>query len=172
MTVKELIESNACIVEIYITIRGDYVKSLTNGKREFQDSIYVHKFAIGKYAFMGKDAQIAYRGFGKGERGSKFKEPYTIINKELNSRANREYWSVKTNVIPKAVLDLEVSQWYAKNAYSWLHNQTQRVGYESAQEINITVKLPPEQIREIRIESEVKKTEEIDGQINLLEMLN
>lgn len=172
MTVKELIETNACIVEAYITLRGDYSKSLINGKREFSDSVFVHEFAIGQYASMGKDAHMLYAEFGKGERGSRFKTPYTIINKELNARASQQYWNVKTNIIPKDVLGLEVGQWSTGGAYNWLRMQSQRVGYESAQLIRIGVYLPPEHVTEIRIESEVKKTEEIEGQINLLEMLN
>lgn len=171
MTVKELIETNACIVEAYITLRGDYQKSLINGKREFSDSIYVHEFAIGQCATLGKDAKISRRGFGQGERGRKFKEPYTIINKELNARATQQYWNAKTNVIPKDVLELEVGQWGTTTAYNWIWMQTQRVGYESAQKIDITVYLPPEQVREIRIEQKEKPAEQIEGQMNLLEII-
>lgn len=165
MTVKELIETNACIVEAYITLRGDYSKSLTNGKREFEDSIFVHEFAIGQYASMGKDAHSLYDKFGQGERGSRFKAPYTVINKELNTRANQQYWNVKTNVIPKDVLELEVGQWSTNGCYNWLRMQNQRVGYESAQEIRITVYLPPERVTEIRIDTEVKTAPQLNGQM-------
>lgn len=166
MTVKELIETNDCIVEAYITLRGDYSKSLVSGKREFNDGEFVHEFAIGMYASMGKDAHTLYNRFGQGERGSKFKAPYTIINKELNTRASQQYWNVKTNVIPKDVLELEVGQWStSSSAYNWLRMQSQRVGYESAQEIRITVYLPPERVREIRIDAEVKPAPQLTGQI-------
>lgn len=166
MTVKELIETNACIVEAYITLRGDYQQSLVNGKREFKDSEFVHEFAIGQYASMGKDAHSLYERFGRGERGSKFKAPYTIINKELNTRASQKYWNVKTNVIPKDVLELEVGQWStSSSAYNWLRMQSQRVGYESAQEIRITVYLPPERVTEIRIDTEVKAASQLTGQM-------
>lgn len=171
MTVKELIETNACIVEVYITLRGDYQKSVINGKREFCDSVYVHEFAIGRYASLGRDVATARRGFGQGERGKRFKEPYTIINKELNSRATQQYWAVKTNVIPKDILELEVGQWSATTSYSWKHSQSQSVGYESATEIDITVYLPPERVKEIRIDCEVKPTAQIEGQMNLLTMI-
>lgn len=173
MTIKELIETNACIVEAHITIRGDYTKSAINGKREFQESLYVHEFAIGTYATMGKYAESSYNGFGHGERGQKFKTPYTVINKELNARASNPYWSIKLNVIPASVLELEVGSWSTSDAYSWRTQKSQKVGYESAQTINITVYLPPEQATEIRIEAEVREKSQnvLEGQMNLLEIL-
>ena len=166
MTVKELIETNACIVEAYITLCGEYRNSLIDGKREFSESLYVHKFAIGQYASMGKDAESLYREFGKGERGKKFKKPYTIINKELNLRASHSHWGVKVNIIPKDVLELEVGQWSVTSAYSWRSRQGQQVGYESAQEIDITVYLPPECMAEIQIDTEEKVIKQIEGQIS------
>lgn len=173
MTVGELIDTNACIVEAYIIIRGDYEPSVITGKREFKDSLYVHEFAIGTYATMGKYAESSYNGFGRGERGRKFKTPYTVINKELNARASNQYWNTKLNVIPKSVLELEVGQWSSSRAYSWIHRQSQQVGYDSAEMINIIVYLPPEQVTEIRIEAEVKEKRQnvLEGQMNLLEIL-
>lgn len=164
MTVKELVESNACIVEVCITLRGDYEKSRINGKRKFNESVYVHEFLIGAYATLGRNAEITYRDFGKGERGLRFGAPYTVINKELNARATQPYWSVKASVIPKSVLELEVGQWNCSNAYNWESKQSQSVGYESAEKLDITVYLPPEQVKEIRIETEPKAIDMLDGQ--------
>lgn len=168
MTVRELIDSNACIVEAYITLRGDYDRSIRTGEREFYDALYVHEFAVGSCASFGRNPEERFKSFGKGERGRKAKKPYTLIKKELNARADRDYWNVKTKVIPKQILDLEVGQWSTGSAYSWIDSRTQRGGYESAQKIEITVYLPKEAVREVYIPAEDCK--QIEGQISLLEM--
>lgn len=161
MTVKELIETNACIVEAYITLRGDYF-----GK-DFQESVYVHEFGIGACASFGNQVDSSRHDYGRGKRGSKFSKPYTLINKEINMRAKNQYWGVMTNVFPKSVLDLEVTAWSMTSSYMWgrvLHDST---GYESACVIRIECWLPPEHVTEIRVESEVKEPPQLAGQMNI-----
>ena len=160
MTVKELIESNACIVEAYITLRGDYINN------KFQESVYVHEFGIGTYASFGNHVESSRRELGRGKRGSKFKDKFTLINKEINLRAKNNYWGIILNAFPKNILDLEVTAWSTRDSYSWkiYKNST---GYESACVIRIECWIPPDEIKEIRIESELKSMPQIDGQMDI-----
>ena len=160
MTVKELIETNACIVEAYITLRGDYFGN------KFQESVYVHEFGIGTYASFGNNIESSRREFGRGKRGSKFKNKVTLINKEINLRAKNQYWGVILSAFPKNILELEVTAWSMRDSYSWrvYKNST---GYESACEIRIECWLPPEHVTEIRVESEVKEPPQLAGQMNI-----
>lgn len=165
MTVKELIETNACIVEAYITLRGDY--SGYDYSR-FSQGQYIHEFGIGTCASFGKDVDSARAEFGRGKRGSRFAKPYTLINKEINSRAKNQYWNVLTNVFPKNVLELEVTAWSAHEAF-WWKRQHDCTGYESACLIRIDCWIPEDHVKELRVESEVKAIEQIDGQMNILD---
>ena len=160
MTVKDLIESNACIVEAYITLRGDYIGN------KFEESVYVHEFGIGTYASFGRYVESSRREFGRGKRGSKFKDKCTLINKEINLRAKNQYWGVNMNAFPKSVLDLEVTAWSTSDSFHWkrCHDST---GYESACVIRIECWIPADEKKEIRIETEVKLVEQLTGQMNI-----
>lgn len=160
MTVKELIESNGCIVEAYITLRGDYI----GGK--FQESVYVHEFGIGKDASFGKNIKSSIHDFGRGKRGSQFKTKTTLINKEINLRAKNHYWGIMISAFPKAVLDLEVTSWHTSDAWSWKRYR-ESTGYESACTIRVECWLPPEHVTEIRVKSEVKEISQLDGQMDI-----
>lgn len=160
MTVKELIETNACIVEAYITLRGDYF-----GK-DFRESVYVHEFGIGSCASFGNQVDSSRQDYGRGTRGSKFPKPYTLINKEINSRGKHDYWCVITKVFPQSVLDLEVTSWSMTSAYMWGRILRNSTGYESACIIRIECWLPPEHVKEIRVESEVKEIPQLAGQLS------
>lgn len=161
MTVKELIEANPCIVEAYITLRGNY-----HGK-DFRESEYVHEFGIGSCASFGNQVNSSRQDYGRGARGSKFPKPYTLINKEINLRAKNQYWGVITKAFPQGVLDLEVTSWSTTSSYMWgrvLHDST---GYESACTIRIECWIPPEHVKEIRVESEAKEIAQLAGQMSL-----
>ena len=160
MTVKELIETNACIVEAYITLRGDYFEN------RFEESVYVHEFGIGTYASFGNNVESSRHEFGRGKRGSKFKNKVTLINKEINLRAKNQYWGVILSAFPKNILELEVTAWSTSDSYSWkiYKNST---GYESACVIRIECWIPPENVTEIRVEAEVKAIEQLEGQMNI-----
>lgn len=162
MTVKELIEANACIVEAYITLRGDYVRGV------FSEGEYVHEFGVGSSASFGRQVDSARQTFGKGLRGSRFSKPYTLISKEINARAKHPYWSVLTNVFPKSVLDLEVTSWETTGAYSWRRFYNS-VGYESACVIRIECWLPEEKSKTLRIEAEPKQVTKECEQISLFD---
>lgn len=160
MTVKELIETNACIVEAYITLRGDYFGN------KFEESVYVHEFGIGTYASFGRHVESTRREMGRGKRGSKFKEKCTLINKEINLRAKNHYWGIMLNAFPKNILDLEVTSWSTSDSYSWkIYKQS--TGYESACVIRIECWLPPDNVKEIIVKAEVKAVEQLDGQMDI-----
>lgn len=161
MTVKELIESNACIVEAYITLRGDYF-----GKR-FEKSVYVHEFGVGKCASFGKQVESSRHDYGRGKRGSKFKSKVTLINKEINLRAKNPHWGIILGAFPKDVLDLEATFWSTSDAWAWKRCRSQGVGYESACTIRIECWIPPEHVTEIRVESEVKENPQLAGQMDI-----
>ena len=164
MTVKELIETNACIVEAYITLRGDYI-----GDR-FEEGTYVHEFGIGTFASFGKYVESSRRELGRGKRGSKFKEKCTLINKEINLRAKHQYWGVITKTFPQSVLDLEVTSWYTSDSHlwKWHHNST---GYESACVIRVECWIPPEHVAEIKVDTDVKVIEQLEGQMDITDFL-
>ena len=161
MTVRELLTTNPCIVEAYITIRGDYIEET------FKPGQYVHEFGIGRFASFGKSIDVRER-YEKGRRAQRFKDPVTLINKEINARAKNQYWDVLANVFPKDVLSLEVTYWSAEDAHSWrrYHDST---GYESACMLRIDCWLPADHVKEIRIETETKTIEQIDGQMNIMD---
>lgn len=153
MTVRELIETNACIVEAYITLRGDYIDD------DFKEGLYIHEFGIGTCASFGRYVESARQEFGKGKRGCKFAKPYTLINKEINSRANKQYWNVITSAFPKNVLELEVTSWSVEKAY-WWYRQHDSTNYEAACLIRIDCWIPEDHVKELRVESEVKAIEQ------------
>lgn len=105
MTVKELIEINQNIVDVYIEVRN----YPTNG--QILDAL-----------FIGMDAGVVPPyPFEWGVSTSKHgKAKY--IRKSINAYDDgRDYWEIKTNRIPEKFLGLEVYSWQMQPVYTPHH---------------------------------------------------
>lgn len=172
MTVRELIDTNWFIVEAVITIRGDYEKSYITNEREFKESLFVHEFRIGSCVTIRAKEKDVYAKFGHGERGQKFKDSYTTIQKGLNVRETSSNWATKITAIPKNIQDLEVTMWRTSSAYDWSKMFVDSFS-SSAQKIEIECYIPENEVTEIRIETTNGNVYEkqLEGQINILDII-
>lgn len=134
MTIRELLTTNPFIVEVYITLRGDYVNGMYH-KHQF-----VHEYGIGTCATFGNAAIMCQ--YQEGVRSKIFKTAGTLLNREINRRASVPVWDIKEKSLPDFLLDLEVGYWNTQAATQWIRRQACVVGYESACTIKIDVYLP------------------------------
>lgn len=133
MTIRELLTTNPFIVEVYITLRGDYVNGMYH-KHQF-----VHEYGIGTCATFGNAAIMCH--YQEGVRSKIFKNPSTLLKREINKRASVPMWDIKEKSLPDFLLDLEVGYWNTVAATQWIHLQD-CTGYDSASTIKIDVYLP------------------------------
>ena len=158
MTVRELVESNAMITDLAITVRND--------KGWLMDQLNIGCYEGKKPRF---PVQVPIKEEYIGNQSASTKRDAHYIDKSINSWDDgKDYWQIKTNRIPDKWLDLNVTSWEAYPA-SILGNARRSTGHARntnfhGQKVHVTV-LPSGQNLEIKVPQ--PKEPEDDGQITL-----
>jgi len=126
MTVRELLETNACIADIQITVRkdGKLLNQLNIGLYQGVKPPYPTKVPVSE-RYLGTDC-IAN------------KKDAIYIDKSVNSWDDgKDYWQVKTTRIPDRWLDLKVISWRTSDSSYGHPRASGNPGAASMQSIRI-----------------------------------
>ena len=155
MTVRELIEINAKIVDVCIEVRKD-------GKLLDYLAIGLNEGVKPRYP-MQVPRSIEYID----NMSIATKKDGTYIDKSINAWDDgKDYWEIKIKRIPQKWLDLEVYSWSVSQAHRW----NSRINRNSAECIRMWC-LPSGESLEVKQDKPTPKDKDNDGQLSLFDLI-